>query len=107
MPEKGRWRISTAYDYVDDLDPPDLAWEFLRRNPEYRKDFARLTAEDHHEDAVSTAFAEKWGLSFRGGPRHPCTRGGGGLDAGRRPVDVDRPGAAAAAYGGGCHRPCD
>lgn len=28
-----------AYGYVLDLPPSDLAWEFLRRNPDYQRDF--------------------------------------------------------------------
>src|SRR6185295_18101572 len=30
---------ATAYDYVRALCPSDLAWEFLRRNPEYQRDY--------------------------------------------------------------------
>jgi hypothetical protein len=29
----------TAYDYVLALCPSDLAWEFLRRNPDYQRDY--------------------------------------------------------------------
>lgn len=28
-----------AYLYVLTLDPPDLAWEYLRRRPDYRTDW--------------------------------------------------------------------
>lgn len=33
------WRDTASYTYVHDLDGSQLAWEFLRRCPEYRADF--------------------------------------------------------------------
>ncbi|KEQ52219.1 transcriptional regulator domain-containing protein [Sphingobium chlorophenolicum] len=36
MSEDESWRSDAAYDYIDKLTPGDLAWEFLRRNPDYR-----------------------------------------------------------------------
>lgn len=37
------WRIASDYDYVDDLSLTALAFEFLRRNPEYRRDFRKYS----------------------------------------------------------------
>ena len=37
------WRASAAYLYVLPLDGPSLAWEYLRRNPDYRRDWARYS----------------------------------------------------------------
>jgi len=31
-----------AYDYIETLNSNELAWEFLRRNPDYQRDFAAL-----------------------------------------------------------------
>jgi len=89
MPEQGKWRISTAYDYVDELDAPDLAWEFLRRNPDYRKDIARLQSRDDNTEPIATAVAEKWGLSFRGRPQYTCTRSKCCLDDRDRPFNTN------------------
>jgi hypothetical protein len=50
------WGISAAYLYVLDLDDPALAWEYLRRNPGYRADWAR------RKRVVSFAH---WGLRCR------------------------------------------
>ncbi len=44
MSEEESWRSDAAYDYVDKLSLGDLAWEFLRRNPEYRKSYHELIA---------------------------------------------------------------
>ncbi|RDS85023.1 DUF2285 domain-containing protein [Dyella monticola] len=49
------WRPSAAYLYVLHLDAPALAWEYLRRNPDYRRDWLR-----HH--ARTRAVAQRWGL---------------------------------------------
>lgn len=89
MPEQGTWRISTAYDYVNELDAPDLAWEFLRRNPEYQHDYSQLKGKDPGEGKAESALSNKWGLSFRGEPRPPSPGCKTRLDASSRPVDAD------------------
>jgi hypothetical protein len=35
------WYPTAAYLYVLHLDGPALAWEYLRRNPDYRRDWLR------------------------------------------------------------------
>jgi hypothetical protein len=63
MPKYSNWRSDAAYDYVDDLYSPELAWEYLRRNPDYQREYRkalRLSGEE--------AFAERWGLRFRDRP---------------------------------------
>ena len=89
MPEQGTWRISTAYDYVNELDAPDLAWEFLRRNPEYQQDYNRLKQRGLEEEQAAAALSAKWGLSFRGRPRSSRAQRESRLDADNRPLDAD------------------
>lgn len=48
------WRPSAAYLYVLHLDKPALAWEYLRRHPDYRRDWL------HRRRRSVTAHA--WGL---------------------------------------------
>lgn len=50
---------TAAYLYIVSLDPPGLAWEYLRRNPGYRADWARAGDGD-------SAAAEPWGLRSPG-----------------------------------------
>jgi hypothetical protein len=50
------WGISAAYLYVLDLDDPALAWEYLRRNPGYRADWA---------GRKRVASFARWGLRCR------------------------------------------
>ena len=36
------WYATAAYLYVLHLDSPALAWEYLRRHPDYRRDWLRF-----------------------------------------------------------------
>jgi hypothetical protein len=61
------WGVSAAYLYVLDLDDSGVAWEYLRRHPGYRSDWARRKR---------VASFARWGLRCRRRPRHrraPCT----------------------------------
>ena len=49
------WRAGAAYLYVLLLDGPSLAWEYLRRNPDYRRDW--------HAEPEGVASATRWGLA--------------------------------------------
>ena len=49
-----QWHPNAAYLYVLHLDGPALAWEYLRRDPDYRRDWLRRR---RHPDA-----AQRWGL---------------------------------------------
>ena len=49
------WHPSAAYLYVLHLDGPSLAWEYLRRNPEYQRTWQRDRRRPQHE-------ALRWGL---------------------------------------------
>ena len=66
MSQPSDWRDASAYDYVLDLAPTQLAWEFLRRNPSYQDDFRRLTAISAPLD--HSALIARWCLCFRGRP---------------------------------------
>ena len=48
------WYATAAYLYVLHLDGPALAWEYLRRHPDYRRDWLRRRRQP---DAI-----ERWGL---------------------------------------------
>jgi len=56
-PDASRWRSAEAYDYLDDLPAADLAWEYLRRNPDYQNEF-RTASQDGGEAVISA----RWGL---------------------------------------------
>jgi hypothetical protein len=48
------WHPSAAYLYVLHLDGPGLAWEYLRRHPDYRRDWLRRRCDP--------GAAGRWGL---------------------------------------------
>ncbi|WP_424945366.1 transcriptional regulator domain-containing protein [Brucella intermedia] len=64
MPQNLDWRSHSAYDYVDQLTPSQLAWEFLRRNPKYRIAFEQFVSSGRVSDEDAAAFAKRWGLRF-------------------------------------------
>ena len=53
-PSSDHWHPSAAYLYVLHLDGPALAWEYLRRDPDYLRDWLRR----HRHPEV----AQRWGL---------------------------------------------
>ena len=69
MPRTTDWRSQDAVDALLQLDRAGLAWEFLRRNPDYREDFRqtlqRIASGEISEEAAMTEFSRRWGLSFR------------------------------------------
>ncbi|GAO21516.1 aspartate decarboxylase-like fold harboring protein [Alicycliphilus sp. B1] len=67
------WAVSAAYFYTLDLDGPALAWEYLRRHPQYRADWARRRF---------VSFG-RWGLRKHRGPAPRCARSAPRLDRDR------------------------
>ena len=51
------WYPTAAYLYVLHLDDLGTAWEYLRRNPDYRLDWLR-----HHRRPPKPQQAHRWGL---------------------------------------------
>jgi hypothetical protein len=84
MSEDDSWRSEAAYDYIDALTPGDLAWEFLRRNPEYRKAYEDLMSVGQLTNSTARQFAEHWGLRFRRGSPQLSTSPADLLEPGRR-----------------------
>src|SRR5689334_15892912 len=41
IPNEPNWKVDADYAYTAQLDDQGWAWEFLRRNPEYREDWAK------------------------------------------------------------------
>lgn len=57
------WRSENAYEELNTASLRDLAWEYLRRNPDYVRDHAEATATSSERAAAATA--QTWGLRFR------------------------------------------
>ena len=69
MPAGSNWRIKGG-DYLQQLDRPGFAWEFLRRNPAYQEDYKRVVRKDashaSFEGRSRDALVWRWGLAFCG-----------------------------------------
>ena len=65
MPPASNWRSSASYMYVIELDPAELAWEFLRRNPDYQRDYRAIVDTTERGVDPAEALARRWGLPFR------------------------------------------
>lgn len=83
MPDHGSWRSDDASDYLIQVERSGFAWEFLRRNPDYRRDFEtmnRLLQNGTREDLeVVLALVQRWGLGFPMRPGAPVQPGSGHL----------------------------
>lgn len=60
------WRSEERYAGLAAYSPAELAWEFLRRNPDYQRDFHRWNevGSGGTRRAQDAPWA-RWGLSFR------------------------------------------
>lgn len=63
------WRSPETVERLKRLERPGFAVEFLRRNAEYRRDFARterlIVRHSVDETAARSRLARRWGLQFR------------------------------------------
>lgn len=89
MPGYGNMRLPASYRELRSASPQDFAWEWLRRNPEFRAIWKAATAAAHRASAISADAIDRsrrpqvviprhslerrwslWGVSFRTGSRH-------------------------------------
>lgn len=67
-PDASQWRSSASYDYVEELTASSFAWEWLRRNDAYDKDFGALTQTDIDPPLLMDKIRRRWGLRCPRGP---------------------------------------
>jgi len=65
MPPVRQWRSDAAYAYLNELEPAELAWEFLRRNPNYQRDYKAAGDATADQAELSDSLIAQWGLRFR------------------------------------------
>ncbi|WP_144441548.1 transcriptional regulator domain-containing protein [Bradyrhizobium sp. CCGE-LA001] len=58
------WRSEKAYPDAKKAEAVDIAWEWLRRNGEYQRNYMAL-ATSERSGAMTDHFRRQWGLSFR------------------------------------------
>lgn len=65
------WQSPAAYEHAQDIAAAGMAWEYLRRDDEYRRAFLRMKTLSAPKPGGNKAFSERWGLRF------PCRSGSG------------------------------
>ncbi len=98
MPQE--WRSEAAYAYLNDLKPAELAWEFLRRNPEYQRDY-RATA---NQAELPESLIAQLGLRFPDQSRSSSGQRAGRLAGASRSEDRPRRSGAGALQKRRSHR---
>ena len=84
QPDTSQWRSSSTYDYLDDLVAADLAWEWLRRNATYQRDYVEVEHPEADRERLTNIVRVRWGLRFPCPPNFQCCRDSGVLGAGSR-----------------------
>ena len=62
MPEFD-WRSPESYNSLQNADITDIAWECLRRNVDYRRDYEAMIANSP-DGAVTPEFRRRLGICF-------------------------------------------
>ena len=65
-PDPNDWTVSSSYDYMDNLSSPEIGWECLRRNDDYRQDYTRLVETTDETAPLIDDMRHQWGLRFPG-----------------------------------------
>ena len=58
------WRSPAPYRHAKKIVAAGLAWEYLRRNDEYRGDFVSASAGEIPNADQLEIFVRRWGLRF-------------------------------------------
>lgn len=58
------WRSPAAYKFAKSIPAAGFAWEYLRRDDDYRREFQAITASSKPAPERLEAFAQRWGLRF-------------------------------------------
>ncbi len=58
------WRSPAAYEHAKSIPAAGFAWEYLRRDNEYHRDFQNITRIRKPAVRTLDAFSRRWGLRF-------------------------------------------
>jgi hypothetical protein len=84
------WRDMAAYSPLLAVGRQGFAWEYLRRNPEFRAQAGLAWTSREYSDPVpdliidTSESLDPWGLRFRGGKQSRCDQGAADLGSRRR-----------------------
>lgn len=83
IPDTSGWRDAAAYEFMDGASADDLAWECLRRNADYQRDYAHLLKIFRLDEPLPRGMSDRWGLRFRRATKPLLPRGAHLLDSRR------------------------
>ncbi len=66
------WRSAAAYQDAKVIPAAGFAWEYLRRDDDYHRDFDRLNRRKSPTATTLDVFSQRWGLRF---PTQPAGAG--------------------------------
>src|SRR6266852_1797520 len=58
------WRSAAAYQHAIVIPAAGFAWEYLRRDDDYHRDFERVNRRKSPAARTMEAFSQRWGLRF-------------------------------------------
>src|SRR5260370_7300370 len=58
------WRSAAAYQHAKVIPAAGFAWEYLRRDDDYHRDFDRLNRRKSPTATTLDVFSQRWGLRF-------------------------------------------
>ena len=58
------WRSAAAYQHAIVIPASGFAWEYLRRDDDYHRDFERVNRRKPPAATTLEAFSQRWGLRF-------------------------------------------
>lgn len=58
------WRSPAAYQHAERIPAAGFAWEYLRRDDDYHRDFQKIVRLRKPTTRSLTAFSKRWGLRF-------------------------------------------
>lgn len=58
------WRLPAAYQFAKSIPAAGFAWEYLRRDDEYRREFQAITTSSEPGPERLETFVQRWGLRF-------------------------------------------
>lgn len=58
------WRSPAAYQHAERIPAAGFAWEYLRRDDDYHRDFRKIERLRKPAARSLAAFSKRWGLRF-------------------------------------------
>jgi hypothetical protein len=58
------WRSPAVYQHAEHLPAAGFAWEYLRRDNDYHRDFKRIIRAGGFAAGSLEQFSKRWGLRF-------------------------------------------